>query len=421
MPTSLKSLKQTIRFATSVALLALFPILIWNSARAGFASLLSTYASRINQIAPTNAAVGFAPGDPEAHYWRGAILDTANDLTGAIAEYEQAIKLRPDDYVLWLSLARARELNGDPPGAIAAARQALPLAPYYAQPHWQLGNILIRAGQRDEGFKELRLAGASDPKLLPGIIDLAWQMSGGDVQFVKQAVQPQSTEAYKALVENFKKHDKVDAAVALLAEAGAESRTERGQYVNVLITGKRFKEAYDLWSHDHAANPHGDVATMTDPGFEQESNLEEPGFGWRLENKAPSLSLSLDASNPKEGRSSLRVEFNGDSDPGQKILSQLVMLEPGKHYHLEFVARTEDIVSGGLPSIAVADASDNVVLGQPVVLPQQTANWQNYSIDFNSNEKTTAIQIFLRREQCGKSPCPIFGRLWLDAFSLQKR
>jgi hypothetical protein len=48
-----------------------------------------------------------------------------------------------------------------------AARQAIPLAPDYAEPHYQLGNILVRAGQTEEGFKELQLAAASNPTLFP--------------------------------------------------------------------------------------------------------------------------------------------------------------------------------------------------------------------------------------------------------------
>ncbi|MDX6289252.1 MAG: hypothetical protein QOH42_1051, partial [Blastocatellia bacterium] len=32
----------------------------------------------------------------------------------------------------------------------------------------------------------------------------------------------------------------------------------------------------------------------------------------------------------------------------------------------------------------------------------------------------TAVYVALERQPCDKSPCPIFGRLWLDNFSLQK-
>lgn len=217
----------------------------------------------------------------------------------------------------------------------------------------------------------------------------------------------------------------------MLGAAGAESRILREQYLNELISSKQFKEAYALWSQEgsssSANSPNsanspispGGLGVIIDPSFEQERNQDEPGFGWRTENQASSLSLSLDPSNPKEGNSSLRVEFKGASDPAQRIVSQLVLLEPRTHYQIGFAARTDNLVSGGLPIVTVTDASDNVVLGQPVRLPQKADNWQHYAIDFNSKEATAAIQISLQRERCTNSPCPIFGRMWLDDFSLK--
>src|SRR5438045_26367 len=105
MPKSLKPLEHAGRLAVTAGLLVLFPVLIWYTGRAGFASLLSTYAARANQPAAADAAVKLSPGDAEVHYIRGAVLETNEDLPGAIAEYTQAVSLRGDDYVLWLSLA----------------------------------------------------------------------------------------------------------------------------------------------------------------------------------------------------------------------------------------------------------------------------------------------------------------------------
>jgi tetratricopeptide (TPR) repeat protein len=293
------------------------------------------------------------------------------------------------------------------------------LAPYYAQPHWQLGNILVRAGQPDEGFKELSLAGESNPSFMPGVIDLAWQSSHGDVQFVVRALKPQRPESYQSLAAYFRKQGQIEAAIAMYKAAGDVAQQDRQAYVGELISAKHFKAAQALWSYGRPASPKDPLASIIDPGFEQESKLDKPGFGWRTENKSPSLSLALDPANPKEGHSSLRVEFAGASDPGLRIISQLVLVEPRSHYQLEFAARTENVVSGGLPSVTVADASDNAVLGQPVLLLQQADNWQSFLIDFTSKESTTAIQISLQRERCSTSPCPIFGRLWLDDFSLR--
>jgi hypothetical protein len=76
MPTSQKPFDQAARLAVTAGLLVLFPPLIWYAGRAGFASLLSTYAARTNHPAAADAAVNLSPGDPDVHYIRGAVLET---------------------------------------------------------------------------------------------------------------------------------------------------------------------------------------------------------------------------------------------------------------------------------------------------------------------------------------------------------
>jgi len=413
-----QALHPAMRLAILSCLLVIFALLIWSAGRAGLSSLLSSYAATTNQIAAADAAVEFSQGDPEANYLRAAMRRENNDLVGAITGYNQAVSLRPDDYVLWLSLARARSLNGDTDGALAASRQAVKLAPYYAQPRWQLGNLLLRAGEQDEAFKELRLAGASNPTLLPAVIDLAWQLSDGDAQFVMQSIQPQTPETYLAIAQNFRKRKAAVEAIAMYRSAGDIGKPDRGSYLSELTLAKRFKEAYALWLLGHPADLANAVGVINDAGFEQESDLDEPGFGWRTANKV--VSLHLDTSAPEEGRSSLRVDFAGNSDPASPVISQLLLVEPTTNYQLRFAARTEEIVSGGPPHLIIVDANDNRVIAQSVEFPRQTAGWQYFTVDFNSTATTQAIQITLQRQQCSTSPCPIFGRVWLDNFSLQK-
>ena len=132
------------------------------------------------------------------------------------------------------------------------------------------------------------------------------------------------------------------------------------------------------------------------------------------------VSLSLDTENPREGRSSLKVEFNGESDPAAPIIAQLVLVEPHTHYQLRFAVRTEEIVSGGLPGVVVIDAGNLQVLGQSGAFPQASNGWRDYTIEFEPGAGTEAVRISLQRDRCSRSPCPIFGRLWLDNFSLRK-
>ena len=405
------------RFVISAATIVLLLLLIWHAGRSGLGSLYATNAARNYQLASANVAVRLSPGNADAHYVRAAILETS-DLLAAVAEYYEAVKIRPDDFALWLSLARARELAGDTEGAVVAAKQAIPLAPFYAQPHYQAGNILLRAGRTDEGFRELRVAGASNPALMPGIIDLAWRLSGGNVQFVQQAVGPKTPNAYGMLGQYFRQRQQVDAAIAMFTAADTASEGDRQSYVTELLAANRFREAARLWAVGRSNGVAPGV--IDDPGFEKESDLNEPGFGWRLGESREGFQLSLDTANPKEGRTSLKIEFKGAANPASPIVSQLVLVDRRARYQLRFATRAEGIVSGGLPQVVVIDANAKNVLGQSDELPKATDAWLDYNVEFTASELTDAVQILVQRRSCAMSPCPIFGRLWLDNFSLHK-
>ncbi len=408
-------LKQTV---VAGGLVIIFLLLTWYTARAGFSSLLSAYAAQSKDVDAANWAVRISPTDPDAHFVRGAVLEARVDMRGAADAYGQAALVRPDGCVLWLGLARTRELSGDANQAIAAARKSVPLAPYYAQPHWQLGNILLRAGQRDEAFQELRLAAASNPTLIPGVVDLAWRISGGNVQFLLEAIQPKTPGAYQTLGRFLRHHGDLTGSLTVYAASGGNApEGERRGNLEGLIEAKRFQEAFNLWVEGHAERKAG---VMVDPGYEEERDLHEPGFGWRVANETHGFHLSLDTAGPRQGRSSLKVDFEGDSNPASPVISQLVLVEPRTQYQLKFSARTEGIVSGGLPRVVIIDAGNQAVIGQSELLPQTTGGWRDYMFEFNSGESGNAVQINLQREICNPAPCPIFGRLWLDNLWLQK-
>ena len=405
------------RTVVTIVLLILLPLMTVHAARSGLASLFATAAGQSNQIETANSALKLNASNPDAHYVRATILQ-ASDLPTAIKDYRDAASIRPDDYVLWLSLARACELNGEAAAAIAAARQAIPLAPAYAEPHYQLGNILLRAGQTDEGFRELQLAAASNPTLLPGIIDLAWSFSGKDPNVLLRSINPRNASDYLELARYFRQRKEPALAVNMYAAAGDLARNERKSYIYELVVAKKFTEAASLWKqgHPNASDP----SSLFDGGFEEESDLSEPGFGWRVGERFEGFALSLDPTNPRAGRTSLKIEFSGHSDPMSAILSQLVLVKPQTNYRLHFAVRSEGLVSGGAPLLILTDATNEKVLSASEQFPNSTDGWRDYSIDFATEQGTVALQITLRRT-CPSSPCPIFGRLWLDDFSLEPR
>jgi hypothetical protein len=377
-----------------------------------------------HRLDAADKAVRLGPSNADAHYARASLLSDAGDQDNAMTEYEQAVALRPDDYVLWLELGRARDQVNDAEGALGAFREATRLAPYYAGPHWQFANTLFRAGRRDEAFAEFRSAVVSDPKLLPQGISLAWAAFGGDAGAVEQALQPRTPSAHLALASFFARQGKASDAIAQFRAAGGLSNEERRLVMTDLLASKNFSEAFEVWSSARQANGERkppEVATLINGGFEEPINLNDIGFGWVISN-LKAVRLSLDTTEPHSGAYSLRLDWGGDSDPSSAIISQLVLVEPKRRYRLSFAGRTQDLLTVGLPIISVTDAGSEreVVLGQSNALPRGTSGWQDYSIEFEATDSTRAVRIGIQRQNCSTSPCAAFGHAWLDDFSLRR-
>lgn len=401
-----------------LTLLLMVLLLAFGSARTAVAELLIQYALTSEQLEAATLASRLNPDNAEAQYVRGLVADSQGDLPAAVDAFQQAVNLRPDDYLLWLSLARVTELNGNAAKAIDAANRAMQLAPYYAQTHWQLGNMLVRAGRRDEGFKELQYASTRDRGLRSAAIDLAWQISGGDAQFVLSKLPPADGQSAMALADYLRRRGAVSEATAILvANRDPDTSAARARFLSELISTGKFREAHQLWlsAHPEAANGSGEL--INNPGFDQETNLDEPGFGWRSVNRPSTIGLTLDSEGATQPPA-LRIDFKGDPGADFMVISQLVKVMPQTQYQLRFSARAKDMVSGGMPFVMVLDPNGNNILGKSNALTGD--KWAELTIDFKTLEKTEVVEIRLRREICYTLPCPLFGQVWLDNFSLKK-
>lgn len=419
-------------FRLAVALFAVLGCLsvVWINAREGLSRLYAEYppaagyAFEDRLLNSSVDAVRLNPNDPWAHYVFARMLLEKKDIHGAVMEFERAVILRPRDYFLWLQLGRARDWNGDAEGALLAFKKALRFAPYYSQPRWFLGNLLLKQGQRELAFAELSRAAASDPELLTQAADLIWKECGGDAGQVRQVIHPETISAKLALALYFDKRGVLKETLELFRQAGTAAAEERLALLTRLLTEKKFVEAYEVWltgRGDGSAGDRGGIATITDGGFEGDIDLSEPGFGWRqVAYNMNAMGVSLDASEPGAGSRSLHIDFHGSPSP-ENTISQLVLVEAGTNYRLSFAARARSLVTGGLPVITVTDMSNaGKLFGQSAPLTSDRNGWQEYSVEFATTTTTGAVMIEIRRQQCATKLCPIFGFVWLDNFSLQK-
>jgi hypothetical protein len=375
----------------------------------------------VGSLATADESIRIAPADAEARLVRAEILKTGGTPTQAVAELERAVALRPRDYFLWLELGLTRDQAQDTAGALLALNEAVRLAPHYAQPLWQRGNLLLRSGHYDEAFDDLRRAAASNPDFLPNLIDLAWGFSQGDPKATEQLAQI-ATDRMRIVFAGFlAKRGKSRDALEQFRAAGRVPDQTRRELVQQLIDLNAFAEAFELWKGGEGVVTDHRLTAVYDGGFEGPLSLEEAGFGWQIPGGPQGVNMSLDPTRPHSGSKSLRIDFAGDSNPKASLVSQLILVEPSSRYRINFAARTQDMVTGGLPLALVDDAAGKrKYLGQSASLRQGSNDWQVFSFEFMSEAATKAVVLKLQREDCTTSPCPVFGSVWLDSFSIER-
>lgn len=378
--------------------------------------MFARYAISTGNAQVAAEAVRISWADAETHFNRASLLRADGLSAQALAEFERAVSLRPRDYYLWMELALAREEMNDSQGALAAINEAVRLAPYYARPRWLRGNMRLRERQYDDAFADLRQAAASDPDLVPGLIDLAWGFSQSNVNVAEQLAQIQTPELRLAFARHLARQGHASEALAQFKAAGEISDQDRKELVARLIARNAYLEAAQVWR--------GTVgeATIYDGGFESPLSLDEDGFGWRVSRYQKGAVLTQDAGAAHTGSRSLQIEFNGESPAETPLVSQLVVVKPSQTYELSFAYRSKEIVAGGLPFVTVNDTQDRQqLLGESPQVPAGSGDWGIMTFSFKTGPSTNAVLVSLRRHSCSTAPCPAFGTLWLDSLGLSER
>jgi Tfp pilus assembly protein PilF len=403
--------------AAFLLLSAYFGLMSFSS---GAARLFSQYSLSKSSLPAAEKAISYATSDPEAHYARAVVLLDGEQYEGAVKELETAVALRPEDYYLWLELGRAREDAGDSTGAESALRHSISLAPYYAQPHWQLGNLLLRSGEPDTSFAELRLAANINGKLFPTLTNLAWAFYQGDVQSAIKATQPQTNATTLELAEFLITRGKQNDGVELLRSVGSQSQSDVESLVARLLEKKDFVTAHQVWLLLQPLQTTGEM--VIDGSFEQKELATGIGFSWRISPEPRNVLRLLEVGGAQSGNRCLHFQFSGTSNSAEDLISQYVVIEPGAKYRLRFAARGQGLVTAGLPLVALVDAANPaVVVAQSETVPRGSSGWEEYSVDFETSATLQAIRIVVRRQECTSKPCPVFGDAWFDSFVLEAR
>jgi tetratricopeptide (TPR) repeat protein len=384
-----------------------------------------------NNLHVAQSAASLAPNDPLTR-WRLAQATQKNlpldQQIQAIGEYENAVRLSPNDYRFWMALGTASEQAGDRVKAEQALKRAVELAPHYAYPHWYLGNLLLRSGRYDEAFAELRIASEADVEFQPQQFNLIWEIYGADLEGMKNAVGESSLRRAKFalyLLNRQKYEEGLRLWDALSADDKRANRETAEAIVNNLVTSWRYHDALKVWN-DIAPNEklRAEVGRVFDPGFEDASSYgAEAAFGWQVK-QVPQVQIGIDPVKSYSGINSLRLAFHVRSNIEDINVYQLVPVAANTEYEVEFYISTEKLETGGPTLVQIVDPTTLAVFNTSPGAPIGSSEWTRVSMTFKTGDKAEAVLIKIARPSCGtkEAPiCPIFGSVWYDDFSIKRR
>lgn len=369
-------------------------------------------------VADADTAISLQQSNPNGYTARGKILLQQREFSLGSSDLETAVSLRPRDYQLWLQLGKARSELGDISGARSSYQQAILLAPLYSQPNYDLGMLLLKESKLETAFEHLRKSAESDPELYPEILQLAWSAFPNDAEAIESSVQPKSKSANKITARFLIDHDLISEKSRSFLMSDELTDAERNEFVEILINERKFRLARQIWQTGRNVDTHSPDEPIFDGGFEMINQREPGGFGWQIDQKASAISVSLDEREPHSGSRALIMKFNGNVEVERELVSQLVDLEPNEKFELRFFARSTEFISASIPVIVVKDRVTNEILARSAPFTATRGQWFEYQLSF-STKSSSAVTLVLLRPRCNVNPCPIFGDLSLDDFSIR--
>lgn len=375
------------RWAIFAFTLIVFLAVGFSSGRIWYADILAGSSQpaewlRAAKIEPDNGDYWYKLG--LNHEWD---LDTT-DPNQTINYFQRAVAIDPRSATYWTELADSYEAANQVAAAREAFQRALEDYPTSSEVHWRYGSFLLRQGEIQQGYSEIRHALQIDPKLIPLAVSRVWPATQ-DASGLLSAVLPDTESAQSQALGWFSAQKLIEPALAVWKHMAASGQPIpiKTSFVLVddLVEANRGDEARQVWCQALIASGNPAEAETGDSlvfngGFEYDA--ADGGLGWHME-RMLGVRYDYDTSSPHGGKRALRMSFDGSQNLSFQGVWQIIPVKPGTHYHFEGYLRTSGVTTesgvrflvylmGGTASQIVLD---NLIGDHP---------WGAQSVDFTT-------------------------------------
>jgi tetratricopeptide (TPR) repeat protein len=387
---------------------------------------LASHRLDSEKLALMERGAAMLPGDGSAWDRLGRLRQwdfADSDLSGAIDDYQRAVRDDPRSAHFWMDLASAYETSGDDARAREAYLRAKSVYPASAEVAFHYGNFLLREQQYPEAFRELQRAARTDPTLLPLVISRAWR-SSEDINELLDSVLPADADAYSQALDFFASIHQAQPALAVwqrLLGLGKPFPLPRTfPFFDELIHEDRADDARRAWLEALAAAglPHDEPPgrnLVWNGNFAQD--FENGGLDWRW-TPPMGVTMEVDFELAPNGSHAIRLDFNGGSNLGIDEPSQYVPVEPNRAYHFHGYMRTEQITTESGMRFSVTDPNHAGAIN--VLADNFTGSraWTSVDADLTTGPATHVLLVRLFREPSRLFENKLEGTVWIADVSL---
>jgi tetratricopeptide (TPR) repeat protein len=372
-------------------------------------------------------AIRLEPGDARnwyqlGRYWQYKLEDS--DAPRAIQAYLSALSIDPRSAETWLDLASAYESEGKLSAAQDAFLHAKKAYPLSAEVSWRYGNFLLRQGELEPAFLEMRHAVEADPKRSAEALSRALRVDPDVVRTLDRILPPRA-DVYVQAIWDQTMEGNIDNALKVWDRlASLHPRLllhDSFVLVDALIYKRRVREARHVWDQ---ATAFAGLANLQDPpgsilwdgGFE--SGIFNGGFSWFTSPESFNPLVSLDPREKHSGANSLRLLFNGKANVNFAGVCHYVLVQPSATYQFSAWVRTRSLTtdqgvrfqlrSFGPQGISTVVSSD--VRGDEP--------WTRIETRWSPGKDVQGAQVCLARLASNEPGNRIQGTAWVDDVAL---
>jgi len=393
----------------------------------GIRNTLAVHDAEVSTPQGYERAIQLEPDDARNWYllgrhWQYNLEDP--DVQRAIRAYQTALSFDAHSADTWLDLATAYESEGDISAARNAflqARRAYALSPEVS---WRYGNFLLRHGELDPAFAEIKHAVEADPKRGAAAVALVTRFEP-DLNAALERVLPHTQDSYLSVISALSEQQQTDQALLVWYRLAAlhphMQISESYLLLEALIRKRQMTEAQSVWDQALAfagitrpSDPPGSL--VWDGGFE--SNISKGGFAWNYPSFIGGVQINLDTKEKHSGNRSLRLTFNGLRNVNFNDVCEYVAVQPSTSYRFSAWMRTRDIstdqgVRFGLHSLS--ESVNSIAWTDDV---KGTQPWTQVELPWTSGKDVREIQLCVSRMPSAKFDSKIGGSAWIDDVSL---